>query len=161
MWSTILTGISLAGSGVQAGALLMFLFGICPTFRSVDVPDWMRIHTSMDRSIERYMPVLNVVTGGTTLILLFLPQDGVVRLLRVAALICNVALALISELANVRLNKVIARKSLVLVGAGGSSASDETQRMAEIRDRWIAWHWVRTLVITTGFLLYIVAAILR
>ncbi|MEV4113898.1 DUF1772 domain-containing protein [Nonomuraea sp. NPDC049695] len=147
MWTTLLTTTSLVGAGIQAGALLMFLFGVCPTLRALDVPSWMRLHVSLDRSIERYMPALNLVTGGSTLVLLFLTQEDLTRWLRALALACNIGLALISELANVRLNKVIAS----LVDSGDPAV------MAGVRGRWIVWHARRTLVITAGFLAYVAA----
>jgi uncharacterized membrane protein len=161
MLSTLLTTQSLVGSGVQAGALLMFYLGVCPTLRQMDVPEWMRIHASLDRSIERYMPVLNLVTSGTSLILLFLSQDGTVRAMRICALACNIALALMSEIINVPLNKVIARKVPALAGvdAAGVSASAEMAEMARIRERWIRWTKWRAAVITAGFLLYAIAVI--
>jgi hypothetical protein len=143
----------------SSGALLMFYLGVCPTLREMDVPEWMRIHASLDRSIERYMPVLNLVTSGTSLILLFLSQDGTVR--AICALACNIALALTSEIINVPLNKVIARKVPALAGVGAAdvSASPEIAEMARIRERWIRWTKWRAAVITAGFLLYAVAVV--
>src|SRR5437588_11216650 len=108
MLTSLLAVISVLGSGIQAGALLMVLLGVCPTLRQMDIPDWMRLHVALDRSIERYMPALNIVTGGTTLALLFLAQDVDVRTLRAFALACNISLALMSELVNLRINKAIA-----------------------------------------------------
>ncbi|MBP2708262.1 DUF1772 domain-containing protein [Microbispora sp. RL4-1S] len=151
MWPTLLTTTSLVGAGIQAGALLMFLYGVCPTLRALDVPSWMRLHVSLDRSIERYMPALNLVTGGSTVILLFLAQDDLARWLRGLALACNIGLALISELANVRLNKVIASRS----------QSGQTEAMAEVRARWITWHGRRTAVISVGFLAYVAALLVE
>jgi hypothetical protein len=164
MLSTLLTAQSLVGSGIQAGALLMFYLGVCPTLRTMDVPEWMRTHASLDRSIERYMPALNLVTSGTSLILLFLSQDGTVRTMRICALACNIALALMSEIINVPLNKVIARKVPVLAdaeAAGGSGTAEmaEMVEMAGIRDRWIRWTKWRAVVIAGGFLLYAAAAL--
>jgi hypothetical protein len=156
MWSSLLAGVGVVGSGIQAGALLMVLLGVCPTFRVLEIPEWMRLHVSLDRSIERYMPALNVTTGGTTLILLFLAQDNDVRVLRVLALVCNVSLALMSELVNVRINKSVAARVAVQVG-GPAAAPDED--LAQVRERWIWWHRWRTVVIVAGFLLYVAAVL--
>lgn len=162
MWTFVLTGLSLVGSGIQAGALLMVLYGVCPTFRRMPVPDWMRLHVALDKSIERYMPALNIVTGIATLALLFLPQDPAVRALRIVALCHNIALALASELVNVRINKDIAAR--VLEPAGGpaleSMPAAEDDRLSAVRERWIRWHGWRTLIIVTGFAEYVVAALL-
>ncbi|MEV8635695.1 DUF1772 domain-containing protein [Streptosporangium sp. NPDC051023] len=170
MWSSLLTFLGLLGSGIQAGALLMVLYGVCPTFRQLPVPEWMRLHVSLDRSIERYMPAINIITGGATLILLFMPQDGVVRMLRVLALMHNIALALMSELVNVRINKAIARRVAVLAGdvpPSGDSGSvmtvvdgEDTDQLIAARERWIRWHQWRTLDIVLGFVLSIVAVLL-
>jgi hypothetical protein len=154
MWTTLLAAVGVLGTGIQAGALLMVLYGVCPTFRQIPVPAWMRLHVSLDRSIERYMPALNLTTGGTTLILLFLSQEPEVRLLRVLALVCNISLALMSELVNVRINKAIAQR--VAVPAGGPDLLDdiddrERDRLVAVRERWIHWHQWRTLDIVLGF----------
>ncbi|BCJ56172.1 hypothetical protein Asp14428_76470 [Actinoplanes sp. NBRC 14428] len=165
MWSSVLTGVSLVGSGIQAGALLMVLYGVCPTFRRIPVPEWMRLHVALDSSIERYMPALNIVTGLTTLILLFLPQEPEVRALRIVALAHNIALAVVSEMVNVRINKDIAAR--VLVPAGGvpgpsldELTEDETERLVAVRERWIRTHGWRTLIIVTGFVEYVIAVLL-
>jgi hypothetical protein len=157
MWQSVLAGVSLVGSGIQAGALLLVYYGVCPTFRELPVPEWMRLHVSLDRSVEKYMPALNVTTGGTTLVLLFLDQPGPVRLLRIVALAHNIALALMSELVNVRLNKQIAAR--VLAPVGGPAPADEVD-FDQVRERWIQWHGWRTLVIVTGFVEYAIAVLL-
>lgn len=161
MWTSLLAVISVLGSGIQAGALLLVLLGICPTFRQMDIPEWMRLHVSLDRSIERYMPTLNIVTGGTTLGLLFLAQDADVRVLRIFALICNISLALMSELVNVRINKAVATQVAAPAMVGGGQWDDaESDRLSAVRDRWIHWHVWRTVVIVTGFALYVIAIVL-
>lgn len=170
MWSALLTFLGLVGSGVQAGALLMVLYGVCPTFRQLPVPEWMRLHVSLDRSVERYMPAINIVTGGATLLLLFTAQDPAVRVLRGIALAHNVALALMSELVNVRINKAIARR--VTAPASGAASGngglltvprldDATeQQLVIVRERWIRWHGWRTLDIVLGFVLLVTAVLL-
>ena len=169
MWTTTLTAVSLIGSGIQAGALLLVMYGVCPTFRTLEVPEWMRLHVSLDRSVERYMPALNITTGGTTLVLLFLPQPGLARAVWVAALLCNISLALMSELVNVRINKFVSRQVAVAAGApvpaarGGAAEPaaapvTESELMA-LRERWIGWHGWRTATIVLGFVLYVVAAV--
>jgi uncharacterized membrane protein len=158
---SLFAGLGVVGAGIQAGALLMILYGVCPTLRRLPVPDWMRLHVSLDRSIERYMPALNLVTGVVTLILLFLPQEPEVRLLRILALAHNVALAVISELVNVRLNKLVAQRVPALAGpAGDALPDDERESLSAIRERWITWHGVRTAVIVVGFAEYVVAVLL-
>jgi Domain of unknown function (DUF1772) len=169
MWSSLLAFVGLLGSGVQAGALLMVLYGVCPTFRQMPVPEWMHLHVSLDRSIERYMPAINIITGGATLALLFTPQDGGVRLLRVLALLCNIALALMSELVNVRINKAVAQRVAVMAGgvpSGGSGSvitagdgDEDPGRLVEVRERWIRWHQWRTLDIVVGFALSVAAVL--
>lgn len=171
MWTSLLAAVGLLGSGIQAGALLMVLYGVCPSFRQMPVPEWMRLHVSLDRSIEQYMPAINLSTGGATLVLLFFAQQPEVRLLRALALVCNVALALMSELVNVRINKSIARRvaafaAPVLVGGPsgpGMSAEigdSEHGRLVAARERWIHWHQWRTLDIVLGFGLSIAAVLI-
>jgi hypothetical protein len=171
MWTSLLTGLGLLGSGIQAGALLMVLYGVCPTFRQLGVAEWMSLHVSLDRSIERYMPAINLTTGASTLILLFLAQEPAARALRVLALVCNVALALMSELVNVRINKSIARRvgSAVPVAAGPAGGpvpaplpgldSPEHASLVATRERWIRWHLWRTVDIVLGFALSVVAVL--
>ncbi|MDA2813660.1 DUF1772 domain-containing protein [Nocardiopsis sp. RSe5-2] len=161
-WNDLLTSVSLAGSGIQAGALLMVLLGVCPTLRALPVPDWIRLHVALDRSIERYMPALNVATSLATLVLVFLPQDGPARWVRVAALCCNSALALMSELVNVRINKSLKTVAADMPATGGAPGPDtplDEERLSAVRERWIHGHAWRTVVITAGFLLYILAAV--
>ncbi|MCH5670865.1 DUF1772 domain-containing protein [Streptomyces gilvus] len=169
MWSSLLTFLGLLGTGIQAGALLMVLYGVCPTFRQLSVPEWMPLHVSLDRSIERYMPAINLTTGGATLLLLFTAQDPAVRLLRGLALACNIALALMSELVNVRINKAIARRVAAAAPAAPSATggiltgsrpdeADERQLIA-VRERWIHWHQWRTVDIVLGFALLVVGVL--
>lgn len=159
MWSMLFTATSLVGSGVQAGALIMFLVGICPTLRSLTVEEWLPIHVSLDKSIDRYMPPLNITTAATTLILVFLPQDPATRVLRIAALLCNISLGVISEAVNVPINKLVARTVPALVG--GPAQVSHGVDMVAARERWIRWHAFRTAVITAGFLLYTIAAMIE
>jgi uncharacterized membrane protein len=154
MWSDLFAGVSLVGSGIQAGALLMFLLGVCPTLAALPLPEWMRLHVALDRSIERYMPGLNLVTSAAALALLFVAQEPQVRALRVLALAHNVALAVISEAVNVRINKRIAARVPATVGA---PAPADTADGGALRDRWIRWHRIRTAVIVVGFAQYVVA----
>jgi anthrone oxygenase-like protein len=157
--STVLTGTSLVGSGVQAGALLMFYYGVCPTFRAVDVPDWLRMHVSMDHNIERYMPALNLATGGTSLALLFTAQDGSVRAIRIVALLCNIALALMSELVNVPINRYLKRGLPVLANQAPAEEQRELAHLGVLRERWIVWTQWRAAVIALGFVLYAIATL--
>lgn len=166
MWHDLFTAISLLGSGIQAGALLMVLLGVCPTLLALPVPEWIRLHVALDRSIERYMPALNLTTGGTTLILVLLPQDGEIRGIRIAALACNIALAVMSELVNVRINKQVKKVSDAVPaytgvsGSGDGGAGDAGAELVPVRARWVRWHFWRTWVITLGFGLYVLAAVL-
>ena len=160
MWTSVLAALSVLGSGIQAGALLMVLLGVCPTFRRLEISEWMRLHVSLDRSIERYMPALNIVTAGTTVALLVLAPGADVRVLRILALACNISLALMSELVNVRINKSIAARVAVPAGAGGDRwEAPEPDRLAAVRERWIRWHLWRTVVIGSGFLFYVIAVL--
>ena len=159
MLSTVLTATSLVGCGVQAGALLMFYYGVCPTFRAVEVPEWLRMHVSMDHSIERYMPALNLLTSGTSLALLFTAQDGTIRAMRIVALLCNIALALMSELVNVPINRHLKRRVPVLASQGPAEEEREMFRLGLLRERWIVWTQWRAVVIALGFVLYVIAAL--
>jgi Anthrone oxygenase len=160
MLTTALIAVGVLGSGVQAGALLMVLYGVCPTFRTLEVPEWIRLHVSLDRSVERYMPALNVLTGATTLWLLFLAQSPEARLLRILALACNIALALMSELVNVRINKAVAARVAVSPAGEPIGLDDhEHARLVGVRERWIRWHQWRTLDIVAGFGLYVAAVL--
>lgn len=160
MLTTILIAVGVLGSGIQAGALLMVRYGVCPTFRVLAIPEWMRLHVLLDRSIERYMPALNIVTGGTTLWLLFLTQPADARLLRALALACNIGLALMSELVNVRINKSVAAAAIGPDGAAVPPNEEDHARLAAARERWIRWHHWRTADIVAGFLLYVAAALI-
>jgi Anthrone oxygenase len=164
MWAMLLTGISLIGSGIQAGALLMFYYGVCPTYPQVEVPFWIRMHVSMDRSIERYMPPLNLLTGTSSLALLFFSPAGLTLGLRIAALLCNIALAVMSEAINVPINKRVAKQAPVLVQAGGPALAAEPPaaelaQLAALRDRWVRWTCWRAWVISAGFILYATAVL--
>jgi hypothetical protein len=159
MWKAIAADISLVGSGIQAGALLMFLYGVCPTLQSESIPDWIRIHVSLDRSIERYMPSLNLTTSAASLALVFMAQPAEARWFRIAGLAANVSLAIISEAVNVPLNKQIAGRLDALVGArtegsGPMAGTLGFESMAATRERWVTWHRWRTFVVTAGFLCY-------
>nr|WP_042191260.1 DUF1772 domain-containing protein [Kibdelosporangium sp. MJ126-NF4]CEL19951.1 hypothetical protein [Kibdelosporangium sp. MJ126-NF4]CTQ97175.1 hypothetical protein [Kibdelosporangium sp. MJ126-NF4] len=162
MLATVLAGISLFGCGIQAGALFMFHMGVLPTYKKVDIPTWMRIHVSMDRSIERFMPFLNLTTGVATLALLFMSDSAESVVLRIAGLCCNIALALLSELVNVPINKKV-KKAYEAVAApvgaaGGVSVAMDDSELAGHRAYWARANSWRTTVICVGFALYVIAA---
>jgi Domain of unknown function (DUF1772) len=159
MWTDLLTAVSTVGSGIQSGALLMVLLGVCPTLRALSVAEWMPLHVALDRSIERYMPALNITTGVATLALLFMPQPASARLLRVLALTGNVALALMSELVNVRINKFVAAR-LRTPAAEGAGIRVAERDLIGLRDRWIDWHVWRTVTIAASFILSVSATLL-
>lgn len=122
-------------AGLFAGGLIMVMWAIVPSWQIMRPEEWLRNQQCIGPYIDRYMPLLDGIAVISTLLLLFFcwPRSGPVAW-SIAALLSLVAVALISQLVNVPINRQVHSWSIDLLPA----------HSLQLRRKWIIWHAVRT-----------------
>jgi len=127
----------------------MVAAAVVPTFRSVPASEHVRMHRTLDKYIERFMPFSAVLTilGGAGLV--YLHTETHLRTALIAAVALTVTVSLISHLCNRPINLRMHTWNL------DALPSD----LVEIRERWARLHLLRTLVSVAALALYAAAAV--
>jgi hypothetical protein len=146
----ILLGLFLSLSGALAGVLFTVEVAIVPAVGALPGERFVQVHRLLDRRFDPLMPRVNkaaLAVCGTLVIL----AGGVWPRAAIAfAGLCIVAVAVVSEGWNVRLNRVVDRWD-------PEALPDD---WTGIRTRWAAANRVRMLFAIAGFVATIVGAAL-
>jgi hypothetical protein len=149
MWAAILSVLVLLSGAVLTGGLIMVALAVVPTFRSIPAAEHVRMHRTLDRYIERFMPLSAVLTILGGIALANLHTEAHLRTVLIAAVALTVMVSLISHLFNRPINLRMHTWSLEALPAD----------LVEIRERWARLHLLRTLVSVAALALYAVAAV--
>lgn len=142
---------------INLGALCLLLGGMAevalveiPLFRRLSHERFVEVHGILDRHMDRYMPAVTGLAVLTGLGELFLGQYGWQTVSIAIGTLCLVAVALISHLVNVPLNRRIR-----------SWQESTSTNLLTLKNTWIRSHYVRTCVGLMSFLLLIIPLILQ
>lgn len=137
-------------TGILAGLLFAVDLAVVPTLAALPGDRYVQVHRLLDPRFDPLMPRFNKVTLGIGVMLAILAPGMLAKAGFAVAVLCVVGVALVSELRNVRLNRLI-------------DIWDTSRLPAEwhwVRVRWGHWNRVRTLISIVGFLAAVVAAFL-
>jgi uncharacterized membrane protein len=128
------TFIAVLFSGMVAGGLTLVAFAVVPVFEQLSVADWTRLHRALDRNVDRFMPALTVlaIVAGTVAVTQAATTES--RLLLLAGVLCDVAVAVISQTLNRPLNRAVRAWDPEMPPAHAGA----------VRGRWVRFHRLRT-----------------
>jgi uncharacterized membrane protein len=135
MWKSVLTLLSLVGSGLVAGGIVAVAMAVVPAEGTLPAREYAQWHTPFAHHMDRYIPVVAVATILIGIGLAFLHTGWRERGLVLAGALLIVSIAVISETGNVPMNREIA-------AWGPETPLAETQR---VRERWRRLHVYRTV----------------
>jgi hypothetical protein len=137
-------------TGVLAGTLFTVESAIVPTLLSLPGDRWIQVHTGLDSRFDPLMPSINKVSLGICAALVVLADGTAAKTAFALGGAGTVAVALVSELFNVRMNKRIVGFDPDALPAGWTG----------LRAKWAAANRARTLFALGGFVSTVVGAAL-
>lgn len=146
----ILLGTFLSLSGVLAGVLFTVEVAIVPAVGALSGERFVQMHRLLDRRFDPLMPRVNKVALLVCAALVILAGGVWPRIAVALAGLCIVAVAVVSEGWNVRINRVVDRWDPEALPGDWTA----------VRARWAAANRVRTLFAIAGFVATIVGAAL-
>ena len=148
--AAVLTVVLLVSSGIFAGGLVMVAAAIVPTFRALPANTYVKVHQTLSRYVDRFMPLTALLTILVGLALTRL-HTGATRALLVAGVLLTIAVAVISQFGNVPLNRKVRSWN-------PEAPPAET---SHLRERWRRLHLLRTFAGVLALAAFAVAAVLH
>jgi uncharacterized membrane protein len=131
--------VALIGSGLLAGTLFGVAVGVVPAFASVSAERYVSLHRVVGAGFDRVMP--RIVAATTVLdVTAAFGATAEVRGLLLTAAVLQVGVALVSQLGNVPINRVVRSLPEGALPAGWSDP----------RGRWRRFHLLRTSFALAG-----------
>lgn len=141
MFEPILATLAIFGSGMTAGVLFSVALAVVPAFLLATPELYIEMHKLIGRNFDRIMPPTVVTWTGLDVVLATRAGSGSAQVLFALAAAFGVVVALVSQLGNVPINRV------VKATPAGPVAGD----WDDPRHRWRAFHLVRTVSAVLGF----------
>ncbi|MFG2813237.1 anthrone oxygenase family protein [Streptomyces sp. NPDC048410] len=129
-------------TGVLAGALIAVERAIVPMLLRLPRQTWSDVHRLLDPGFDPLMPTVNKVALAAGLGLAFLAPGAGAKACFAVALAAVVGVALVSELRNVRMNRVI---------DGWAAAGEIPDSWGPLRARWARANLLRTVFAGLAF----------
>ncbi|MFG3043360.1 anthrone oxygenase family protein [Streptomyces sp. NPDC048202] len=129
-------------TGVLAGALIAVERAIVPMLLRLPRQTWSDVHRLLDPGFDPLMPTVNKVALAAGLGLAFLAPGAGAKACFAVALAAVVGVALVSELRNVRLNRVI---------DGWAADGEIPDSWDPLRARWARANLLRTVFAGLAF----------
>ncbi|MEU5050243.1 DUF1772 domain-containing protein [Streptomyces sp. NPDC021096] len=133
---TVLSALVLGASGILAGVLVAVALGVVPAFRGLPPDQYIRVHRLAGQYYDRVMPPLVIGSTGVDIALAVLADDGGRVILFSAGAAAQLGVSVVSQLANVPINRRVKGTDPLRVGLDWDDP----------RDRWARWHLVRTVL---------------
>jgi uncharacterized membrane protein len=137
-------------TGILAGLLFAVDLAVVPALAALPGDRYVQVHRLLDPRFDPLMPRFNKVTLAIGVLLVIAAPGVPARAGFAVAVLCVIAVALVSELRNVRLNRRIDTWDTGALPAG----------WRQIRLRWGHWNRIRTLISIAGFVAAVVATLL-
>jgi uncharacterized membrane protein len=147
MGPPLILGVALVAvltSGTVAGVLFSVARAVAPTFDALPGDRWVQVHQLLDPHFDPFMPRVTKVTLAAAAVVTALGRPWPAQLLFGAGLAASVGVALVSEVANVPMNRrVLAWR-----------ADDLPAEWPAVRERWKRANRLRTACAWAAFALY-------
>src|SRR3954454_17835324 len=134
MLDLILATVAILGSGITAGVLFSVALSVVPAFRLARPELYIEMHTLIGRNFDRVMPPTVVTWTVLDVVLAARAASGPAPLLFGLAAVSGCGVALVSQLGNVPINRV------VKATPAGPLPGD----WDDPRARWGTFHLIRT-----------------
>ncbi len=121
-------------SGLVAGGLTLVALAVVPVFEQLPVADWTHLHAALDRYVDRFMPALTVTAVVAGTVAAILTPAASTRVLLAAAVLGDVAVAVVSQTLNLPLNRAVREWDRRATPATADA----------VRTRWVRFHRLRT-----------------
>lgn len=135
------------GAGLLAGGLVAVTVAFVPLLGELERGEFVRIHHHLDSHFDPFMPILNILTMLSAAAWMAVEPVGWRRALVAVGLAMAVAVALVSQLGNRPINKLVATWYEQTIP---ETSGDQLRR-------WRALHYVRMAAAILGVLAYVVA----
>jgi hypothetical protein len=146
----ILAFLNIAAAGLLFGAMMEVVVADIPLFLELSRDSFIVVHDGIDRRKHPIMPILSVIAIVTSLSELWLYHNSWQMFFSIVGILGIAAVAAISELINVPLNKKI--KSSATTSAHGD--------VFALRTRWIRGHYMRTIAAALSFAAFLIPILL-
>jgi hypothetical protein len=147
---TVLAFLNIAAAGLLFGAMIEVAVADIPLFLELPRDSFIVVHDGIDRRKHPIMPVLSVIAVATSLGELWVFHDSWQVIFSVVGIIGIAAVAAISELINVPLNKKI--KKCTTTSIYGD--------VFALRTQWIRGHYLRTIAAALSFAAFLIPILL-
>ncbi|RZB16033.1 DUF1772 domain-containing protein [Streptomyces sp. F001] len=141
MFVDALAALLILLSGALAGVLVAVEIAVVPMLADLPGRRYVQVHRLLDPRFDPLMPTIDKIALGVGLLLIVLAPGGDAKLAFAVAEAGLVGVALVSELSNVRMNRII--------------DTWEPERLpeawAETRSRWARANRHRTWIALVGF----------
>ncbi|GAA2273909.1 MULTISPECIES: DUF1772 domain-containing protein [Kitasatospora] len=132
----VLSALVLGANGTMAGVLVAVALGIVPAFKGLSPTQYIQVHRLVGRHYDRVMPPL-VISCTVADIVLAAVVSGRARIaLFVAAALAQLGVSLVSQFANVPINRTVKNTEPQSIGDDWDDP----------RARWANWHLTRTVL---------------
>lgn len=150
MVGTVLNSVALLGSGVTTGVFVAVAISVVPALRDMAGDRYIETHLLLGRNWDPTMPVVVLTTTACDAALVAL-NDGspLAAAFGPSAAALMLGVAAVSHLLNVPINKKVK-------GTSPQTALDP--QWDDPRPEWQRWHWLRTGLAVTAFVLNIAIA---
>ena len=149
MWVSLLFVLVLICCGILTGGLVLVAVAVVPAFRSVPAAEHVRMHRTLDRYIERFMPASAIVAILGGIGLAFMHTETRLRMLLILAVALTATVSFISHLFNRPINLRMHTWDLDAL----------PPNRVEVRERWARLHLLRTVVSVLALALFALAAV--
>ncbi|MFJ6410462.1 DUF1772 domain-containing protein [Streptomyces hydrogenans] len=134
MFTQILGGVTLLGTGLVAGVFFAVAVSVLPTLFALKPDDYVVTHQLLGKGYHPYMPIIVTAALLADVALVVTAPTTGLRLLFAGSALLLVGVQVVSQFGNVPINKVVAT---MRPGALGADWPDP-------RPRWRQWHVLRT-----------------
>ncbi|TYB39276.1 DUF1772 domain-containing protein [Micromonospora sp. AP08] len=145
----LLRVVVLVGTGLVAGVLFAVALSVVPALLAMPADRYVWAHTLLGRRYDRVMPFVTAAAVLAAVVLAVRADDARHTALYVAAAVCMVGVAAVSQGGNVPINRRVKQ----------TRPEDVGPEWDDPRRRWRGWHLLRTGLALTACLLAAVAAV--
>jgi uncharacterized membrane protein len=134
--------------GALAGVLIAVEVAVVPMMAALPGDRWVQVHRLLDPGFDPLMPNVNKVTLALGVVLAIFVDGAWAQIAFAVAVLSIIAVAVVSEKYNVRMNRDIDEWEVDRLPEG----------WAALRAAWARWNRVRTAISLVGFAAAIAAA---
>lgn len=150
MFATILAMLVVIISGIIAGVMAAVSRAVVPTFAALPADRYVQLHQLLDSRFDPFMPWITRFNLLQGVVMVIVVEPLVPKILTAVGMLLLAAMAVVSELGNVPINRKVLSWDPAQPPTGWS----------ELRSRWARWQHLRSFLAAASFTAVTVAALL-